>query len=597
MPRYNTSLPNKTITGTTTIVTPDSGSFVQLVGTAPYTVTLPAPSAFPGQTLTFHNTTSGTVTLSTPSGAFTGLGASGTATQQVLPNTVASVISDSVNYVTLSEDGSVLFATDATITGNLTVNTPGTTTTISPANLTINPGNSGSVNNVNIGASTRGSGAFTSLTANSAVTLTANTTSSGTSSGTLVVTGGVGVSGTVHAGAFNGPLTGTLQTAAQPNITSVGSLTALTVNGVLTNSAGIQRYSVFVGQQGNVNRTYELMRVSRDTANWSTQITYEVIVNNQYYTGGRTRWLINYAVGSSTINCVEANGPQQLRCYFGTEVTVSGTIRYMPILVDMPNYQQMSIEVIHQSTVVSSTPNSAGQVQFTGTISAGTGSNYGGDIHLATTGGNVGINTISPAAKLDINQSSAAAGLRVYVNDVGTSNIVSFQGFDNSLGVVTRMVVQANGNIGINTTDFSAGYLFNVARSARFNGMMLGNGDGSNSADNRIAINWSSGTDAYIYAQQNVPLKFGVANAMKVQLDSNGNWIPAANDSQDLGSSSLAWRNVYTNDLHLNNETKVNGNDVDGTTGNWTIQEGAENLYIINNKTGKKFAFVLKELE
>jgi hypothetical protein len=43
--------------------------------------------------------------------------------------------------------------------------------------------------------------------------------------------------------------------------------------------------------------------------------------------------------------------------------------------------------------------------------------------------------------------------------------------------------------------------------------------------------------------------------------------------------------------------TKVNGNDVDGTTGNWTIQEGAENLYIINNKTGKRFAFVLKELE
>jgi len=47
----------------------------------------------------------------------------------------------------------------------------------------------------------------------------------------------------------------------------------------------------------------------------------------------------------------------------------------------------------------------------------------------------------------------------------------------------------------------------------------------------------------------------------------------------------------------LNNESKTGGNDVDGTTGNWTIQEGAENLYIINNKTGKRFAFVLKELE
>jgi hypothetical protein len=49
--------------------------------------------------------------------------------------------------------------------------------------------------------------------------------------------------------------------------------------------------------------------------------------------------------------------------------------------------------------------------------------------------------------------------------------------------------------------------------------------------------------------------------------------------------------------LHLNNETKVNGNDVDGTTGNWTIQEGADDLYIINNKTGKKYAFALREIE
>jgi hypothetical protein len=159
------------------------------------------------------------------------------------------------------------------------------------------------------------------------------------------------------------------------------------------------------------------------------------------------------------------------------------------------------------------------------------------------------------------------------------------------------MVVQANGNVGINTTDFSAGYAFNVAKSARFNGMMLGNGDGSNSADNRILINWSSGTEALIIAQQNVPLKLGVAGTARVALDSGGHWLPLTNDTQNLGSTSAAWANIYTNDLHLNNETKVNGNDVDGTTGNWTIQEGAENLYIINNKTGKKFAFVLKELE
>ena len=35
---------------------------------------------------------------------------------------------------------------------------------------------------------------------------------------------------------------------------------------------------------------------------------------------------------------------------------------------------------------------------------------------------------------------------------------------------------------------------------------------------------------------------------------------------------------------------------VDGTKGNWTIQEGAEHLYILNNKSGKKYKFKLEEM-
>jgi hypothetical protein len=72
--------------------------------------------------------------------------------------------------------------------------------------------------------------------------------------------------------------------------------------------------------------------------------------------------------------------------------------------------------------------------------------------------------------------------------------------------------------------------------------------------------------------------------------------LPATNGTQDLGSPSLRWANVYTGDLHLSNEEK-GANEMDGTTGNWTIQEGAENLYIKNNKTGKKYKFALEEIE
>jgi hypothetical protein len=82
----------------------------------------------------------------------------------------------------------------------------------------------------------------------------------------------------------------------------------------------------------------------------------------------------------------------------------------------------------------------------------------------------------------------------------------------------------------------------------------------------------------------------------RVRLQSDGHLRPFANNTYDLGTASFGWRNVYTNDLHLSNMGKPEGNDVDGTNGNWTIQEGAENLYIINNNNGKKFKISLEEI-
>jgi len=74
-----------------------------------------------------------------------------------------------------------------------------------------------------------------------------------------------------------------------------------------------------------------------------------------------------------------------------------------------------------------------------------------------------------------------------------------------------------------------------------------------------------------------------------------GSLIPSTTDTYDLGSSSKVWANIYTGDLNLNNESKT-GNDVDGSTGSWTIQEGSEDLFLINRKSGKKYKFKLEEI-
>jgi len=75
-----------------------------------------------------------------------------------------------------------------------------------------------------------------------------------------------------------------------------------------------------------------------------------------------------------------------------------------------------------------------------------------------------------------------------------------------------------------------------------------------------------------------------------------GDVLPSADNSKDLGSASYRWANIYSADLQLSNEG-TGGNEVDGTEGSWTIQEGEEDLYLLNRKNGKKYKFMLQEIE
>jgi len=97
--------------------------------------------------------------------------------------------------------------------------------------LTLNPATAGTINNMSIGATTRNTGAFTSLTANNAVTFTQNTASSSTTTGTLVVTGGVGISGAVFAGSLQ-------NTAVGSTTRNTGAFTTLDANAQVTFNAG-----------------------------------------------------------------------------------------------------------------------------------------------------------------------------------------------------------------------------------------------------------------------------------------------------------------------------------------------------------------------
>ena len=84
------------------------------------------------------------------------------------------------------------------------------------------------------------------------------------------------------------------------------------------------------------------------------------------------------------------------------------------------------------------------------------------------------------------------------------------------------------------------------------------------------------------------------------RIDCNGNsfifnlpLIPSGN--RDLGSSSARWQNLYVNDLKLSN--KGGANDVDGTWGDWTLQEAENTVYMLNNRNGKKYRINMTEVD
>ena len=113
--------------------------------------------------------------------------------------------------------------------------------------------------------------------------------------------------------------------------------------------------------------------------------------------------------------------------------------------------------------------------------------------------------------------------------------------------------------------------------------------NGFDDGNARIRNTESSGESNILFTTDD-----GSSEADRWELTKDGHFIPQANNSYDIGSTSYRVRNIYTNDLNLSNEGGAN--DVDGTWGSYTIQEGAEDLFLVNKRNGKKYKFNLTEV-
>ena len=109
----------------------------------------------------------------------------------------------------------------------VTIDPAGDTTIGSGGTLTISSDVLGGLDNVAIGLITPAAGRFTAFTSTGTGNFTAGATSTSTTSGSIIVTGGAGISGALYADSLNGAIGG--GTAAAGNFTTVGASGVVTV--------------------------------------------------------------------------------------------------------------------------------------------------------------------------------------------------------------------------------------------------------------------------------------------------------------------------------------------------------------------------------
>tara|TARA_B100000470_G_C19760408_1_gene378071 strand:- start:580 stop:1335 length:756 start_codon:yes stop_codon:yes gene_type:complete len=176
--------------------------------------------------------------------------------------------------------------------------------------------------------------------------------------------------------------------------------------------------------------------------------------------------------------------------------------------------------------------------------------------------GKVGLGTASPSGRLHVKE-VASTHNHVYLETI-TDGYASYLNF--------KILARTSGAVDAPLGDI---YWYNGTDSMAVIGSQVEDADG-----NSAYIHFKTQTNG--------------ALAERMRISSAGFVTPGGDNTQDLGSAAKRWRNLYVGDMQLSNEG--NPNEIDGTTGKWTIQEGDENLFVINRITGKKFKMNLTEV-
>ena len=190
------------------------------------------------------------------------------------------------------------------------------------------------------------------------------------------------------------------------------------------------------------------------------------------------------------------------------------------------------------------------------------------------TQGSGGNATIANGATKLIYADGAGAGAQVV--DLSSTLVANTLG---TLNIVDDTTPQLGGNLDVNGQEITS------------------------ASDGNVVVNPNGTGTIELEAETNVTGAFNVTGNVELigTTTLTGNVTPDADGTRDLGADAARWANVYadnftTGDMILDNTTRGFTNDVDGTQGRWRIQEGSNDLFIINESNGKQYRFSLEEI-
>ena len=301
----------------------------------------------------------------------------------------------------------------------------------------------------------------------------------------------------------------------------------------------------------------------------------------------------------------------------GGDIVITGVTTSSNFKTGSSNLHNVGIEIAGINVLGADTPIGTGS-----TIYDDGGARFSGVVTATSFSGSGSGLTNIPSAQLTgalpaISGANLTGVSGVTINSNADNRLITGSGTANTLNGESELTFDGNSLVLENTTGNIAAIRNGGGATLTLHGCPdAGNTAATNNHDmGNIAFKTADGTDrnnvcAYVtgravgtFTNSSHPtqLEFwtttdgSTTTTKRLIITKSGQLIPAADNTYNLGDSSNRWANIYTGDLNLSNLSS-GGNKVDGTEGDWTIQEGESDLFLINNRNGKKYQFMLKEI-